>query len=167
MEDLLKQIKIALDNNLYLIALQATLTLPDICAALSSRNGKTKGDKYIKWYDENVTIKQQLSGNDCYYFRCAMLHQGKMQHKDISYSRVIFLEPYTTSIVLSGNIMSCGNEKAVTIDLLSFCNEIITCVYTWWNQNKNNDIVKNNYSKMVKCYPNGLPPFIVGAPLIA
>ena len=47
MEELINQIKIALDNNLYYLSLQATLSLPDICASLQSKDGKT-----TEYYDE-------------------------------------------------------------------------------------------------------------------
>ena len=51
MELILKEIERALDAKLYYLALQASLTLPDICGALQSDNGKATGDKYIAWYD--------------------------------------------------------------------------------------------------------------------
>ena len=50
MEELLSQIKKALESNLYLVALQSTLTLPDICSGLTNENGKSDRNDYIKWY---------------------------------------------------------------------------------------------------------------------
>lgn len=57
MEHILNEIERALDAGLYIVALQSTLTLPGICAALESDNGfNDNNDKatYIEWYDKNV-----------------------------------------------------------------------------------------------------------------
>lgn len=166
MEELLNQIKKALDNKLYLVALQSTLTLPDICAGLSIEDNETHRSDYIKWYEENIVNKQNLTGEDCYYFRCAMLHEGKMQHKDIKLSRIIFLVP-NSNCTFIGNIFDINGEKALNIDLPTFCNEMLECVLNWWQKNKEIDIVKKNYEKIVKYYPNGLSPFIGGISIIA
>ena len=47
MELILKEIERALDAKLYYLALQASLTLPDICGALQSDDGVAKNYKYI------------------------------------------------------------------------------------------------------------------------
>ena len=168
MEELLNQIQKAIENKLYLVALQATLTIPDICAKLSIEGNKdTYKEDYIKWYEENIKEKQELTGNDCYYFRCAMLHEGKMKHHKIEHSRIIFLVPNNT-FFLSGNIFKDINwDNSINIDLPMFCNEMINCATQWWEENKNNEVVKENYKTIVKYYNNGLEPFIVGIPVIA
>lgn len=166
MEELLKQIKKALECKLYLVALQATLTLPDICSGLSSKNGKSNKWDYIKWYDENIIDKQNLSGQNCYFFRCGMLHEGKMEHENLEFSKIIFLEP-NDMIICKGNIYECNGKKVLNIDVVSFCNEIINCTLEWWKNNKDDEIVKKNYETIVKYHVNGLEPFVVGIPIIA
>lgn len=167
MEEFLIQIKKALENKLYLVALQSILTIPDICAALSSKNSRTNENKYIKWYNKNVKDKQNLTGKDCYGFRCAMLHQGIMEHKKIEYSRVFFLVPndfihFKCNTFLEIN----GSNNAINLDLLDFCNEMINCASEWWEKNKEKDTIKKNYEKFVKYHANGLPPFLIGLPVI-
>ena len=54
MELILKEIERALDAKLYYLALQASLTLPDICGALQSDDGVAKNYKYIAWYDKRT-----------------------------------------------------------------------------------------------------------------
>lgn len=166
MEEFLNQIKMALDNKLYFIALQSTLTIPDICAKLSTTTEETTKKDYIKWYEQNIINKQQLTAKDCYYFRCGMLHEGKAQHKNMKLSRVIFLVP-NDNIVFSGNTFNINGKKAINIDLPTFCNEMINCALKWWNENKDDAIVKNNYESIIKYYPNGFAPFIGGIPVIA
>lgn len=165
MEELINQIRLALRNRLYLVALQSLLTLPDICSALSSKDGFSDKHRYIEWYDNNIKENQNLSGRDCYYFRCGMLHQGRAEHEQIDFKRIIFLEP-NSDFKLSGNTFNSNGEKALNIDLELFCNEILNSVLNWWNLSKDNNLVMNNYEKMIKCYSNGIPPFIVGISVI-
>ena len=167
MEELLNQIKKALECKLYLVALQSTLTIPDICAKLTIKKGNTHKPNYIKCYEENIKNKQKLTGEECYAFRCAMLHEGRMQHKEMEHSRIIFLLP-NNNYLFSGNLFgNINGQNAINIDLPLFCNEMIDCALKWWKMNKNNEIVKKNYEKIVKYHENGLAPFIEGSPVIA
>ncbi|MFQ5863201.1 MAG: hypothetical protein ACE5IC_08800, partial [Candidatus Brocadiales bacterium] len=95
MKDFLYQIQKGLDSNLYFLSLLAALVLPDICGAISSEDGQAKPEKYKAWFDKYVAPKYNnfLNGNDCYYFRCSLLHQGSSQHSKSNYKRVLFVEP--------------------------------------------------------------------------
>ena len=166
MEEILIEIRNALKYNLYLVALQSTLTLPDICSGLINDDGKSNKHDYIKWYDENMVNKQKLSGENCYFFRCAMLHEGKMEHEKLEFSKIIFLEP-NDFITCKGNIYQINGQKVLNIDVVDFCNEMINCTIDWWQKNKDNQIAKKNYETIVKYHANGLKPFVVGIPVIA
>lgn len=85
---LISEIKLALDNNLYLVALNAALTLPDICGKAEYPKLKT-AERYKKWYQEHIGQYEQcledkdnntgfpyLSDNVIYQLRCSLLHQG-------------------------------------------------------------------------------------------
>ena len=162
MEEFIKQIRIALDNRLYYLALQSCLSLPDICASLDSEDGRTTGAKYAKWYDENVNGNSYLSGKDCYMFRCSALHQGHTQNKNSRFSRIIFVEP-NPSFFMHNNIIN----GALNIDINVFCNSILEAVEKWIPEQHNNDLFLKNYELLIRRYPNGLPPFIVGIPVIS
>jgi hypothetical protein len=56
--------------------LHVTICLPDICAALESRNGETKGKLYIDWCDKYLP-NTELSGDERWTMRCKVLHQGR------------------------------------------------------------------------------------------
>lgn len=118
MELILKEIERALDAKLYYLALQASLTLPDICGALQSDNGKATGDKYIDWYDTYAKEPGNLSisGKDCYYFRCSYVHQALTTHERSSYSRIIFLAPTCQGITMHNNVI----KGALNIDVKRF-----------------------------------------------
>lgn len=164
MEDFLQQIEKALSYNLYYIALQSTLTLPDICGALQSTDGTATKAKYVDWYNTYFLKKTFLSADDCYYFRCSNIHQGKTVHKNSTYSRILFVEPSEkNSIVLNNNIIN----GALNIDVNIFCTDMIASVRNWLTLVKNDETFQENYSSFIKRYPNGLPPYIVGVPIIS
>lgn len=163
MEDFLQQIEAALDYNLYYIALQSTLTLPDICGALSSRDGEATKSKYISWYNKYFNNKTYLTAQDCYFFRCANVHQAKVIHKNLKYSRILFIEPQTVAITMH----NCILENALCIDINIFCREMISSVRIWLQTVKNDLNFKSNYKSLIKRYPNGLSPYIKGVPVIS
>jgi hypothetical protein len=60
----------------YWALLHVTVCLPDICAALQSANGETKGSLYVAWSDQYL-VDPVLSGSECWQMRCKVLHQGR------------------------------------------------------------------------------------------
>lgn len=164
MEFLLKEIEHALNNGLYFMALQSTLTLPDICGALQSSNGEANRDKYMTWYDTYAkeSNSNAISGRDCYYFRCSCVHQGISQHSKSSYKRILFLVP-NNNYTMHNNIIN----DALNIDIKIFCSNMISSVRKWEQEMKNNPNFIKNYDNLIKVYPNGLPPYIGGIPVIS
>ena len=53
-EEMIRQIRLASTHGLYYLALLGALSLPDICGALASDNGKATGPKYKDWLRKNV-----------------------------------------------------------------------------------------------------------------
>jgi hypothetical protein len=165
MRDLLEQIRGALHNNLYYCALFVSLSMPDICGAMESSDGQATKDKYIKWFDDYIGSKYRnfLVGEDCYDFRCSLLHQARSQHPKGKYSRVLFVEPSATTNVFHCNILN----DALNIDARIFCNDIIEGVEKWLKKIEAAPIFLQNYNMFMRRYPNGLPPYIVGLPVIS
>ena len=163
MRDLLDQIEVAINGRIYLVALFTSLAIPDICGAIGSENGCATQQKYIDWYDKNAKqICSYLSGEDCYFFRCSLLHQGSSQHPKNTYRRVLFVEPGKTRNVFHCNVLN----DALNIDLKIFCGGLIESARTWVAQNQNTDRYKKNTEKFMQRYSMGLPPYIVGVPVI-
>jgi len=164
MRDVLKQIETALDSDLYYVALFACLALPDICGAIGSADGKATRQKYEEWFDEHVGHKCQfVTGEDCYRFRCSLLHEGSSQHPKGRYSRVLFVEPSATTSVFHCNIL----DDALNLDVRIFCRDILSGVENWLQQHEGTQLYKKNYDKFMRRYPNGLAPYIVGVPVIS
>ncbi len=169
MKELLSQIKVAVDGHAYYLALYASLTVPDICSAMESNNGQANRSKYISWFDKYVADKYSACGNPtltgevCYFYRCAVLHQGRAQHPKLGYSRILFVEPGTTSNVFHNNVLN----DALNIDVGIFCNDVIEAANTWLQDAEETDNYKNNFSHFMQRYPAGLSPYIIGVPVIA
>ncbi len=162
MKNLTNQIKKGLENDLYFLSLFVALTLPDICGAIDSKDGKANGEKYKNWFDKHIK-KSALSGIDCYKFRCSLLHQGSSQHPESNYSRVLFVEPSATPNIFHNNIMN----NALNIDVSIFCQDIIDGVNLWLKEVEDTELFKKNYNKFMRRYPKGLEPYIVGIPIIS
>ncbi len=159
------QIKKGLETNLYFLSLFPTLVIPDICGALESENGEASPEKYKSWFNKYVARKYNgfLDGEDCYFFRCSLLHQGSSQHPKSTYSRVIFVEPSATKSILHNNVLN----DALNIDVRIFCNDLIAGAEKWLEENENTNLYKKNYNKFMRRYPNGLLPYIEGISVIS
>jgi len=165
MQEIIDQIRAANNANLYYVALLSSLTLPDICAALESDNGEASKAKFIAWFDTHIAPRYNgfLDGKSCYFFRCSMMHQGSTQHPRSRYSRVIFLEPGTSGMTFHNNILN----DALNIDVRIFCEDVCLTVERWWPNASMQPLFQVNLSRFVRRYPSGLPPYIVGIPVIA
>lgn len=165
MDFLSEQIKKALDAQLYYIAVMYTLTLPDICSALESQDGKTNGFLYKAWCDTWLLASYPtLTSDDLYGLRCGVVHQGKLGHPNMQYSRIIFTVPIPSSnVFIHNNVIN----DALNLDALQFCRDMVDAMTKWYNQKKEDTNVKVNLPQLVRLYPNGLHPYIIGMPVIS
>lgn len=171
MQTLITQARQAAESQAYYLSLFAALALPDICAAMSSSDGEAKRDRYIAWFDEYVAPMYSVglhhtpsfTGTDCYYYRCSMLHQGSSQHPRSSYSRILFIEPGVSTNVLHNNVLN----DALNLDVRMFCHDICDGADHWLASAEGTPEYKANYERFMQRHANGLPPYIVGVPVIA
>ncbi|MDE5599168.1 MAG: hypothetical protein K2J04_15240 [Lachnospiraceae bacterium] len=83
---LVQDIRKALENELYFVALSSALTLPDICGKTAYPDERSSRKRYISWYDEEIGKYEKnpddkdnmpyLSGEVVYSLRCSLLHEG-------------------------------------------------------------------------------------------
>lgn len=153
----------------YYLALAAALMIPDICGAMEAEDGRSTGARYRAWFDKHVAPKHRtsntgeplLSGADCYILRCSLLHQGTTRHQKSRYSRILFTEP--GPVTLHMNIL----DDALNIAVREFCQEMAEAASSWLATAKDNASFKHNYGKFLQRYPDGLPPYISGVPVIS
>jgi hypothetical protein len=170
MDDLLNQIEAAAQVSLYYLALAGALMLPDICGAMEAANGLSNRTRYAAWFNRYIAPKYTVgpehtpsfSGADCWSFRRAFLHQGRMRHPQLGYSRIFFTEPSVRGIVMHGNVFN----DAFNIDVRRFCADIVAGVRQWQVDVRDSPVVEANRSLFVQRYPDGLPPYVVGIPVI-
>lgn len=164
MRDLLEQIERALDANLYFLALLGSLVIPDICGAIGSEDGTATREKYINWFAKYATnICPFLSGEDCWRFRCSLLHQGSSQHEKSRYKRVLFVDPNATTNVFHCNVLN----DALNIDIRIFCLGMVAAARRWLDEVEGTELFKRNMQKFMQRYPNWLVPYIVGVPVVS
>jgi hypothetical protein len=171
MNDFLDQVEAGANTaRLYYLALAGALVIPDICGALESADGSTNGAIYTAWFDTHVAPLHvwggrppMLTGEDSYRFRCSFLHQGRTQHPKSGYSRIVFVEPGATTNVFHMNILN----DALNIDVREFCLEMVGAARKWVASVAGTQPYESNLAAFVRRYPNGLAPYIVGAPVIS
>lgn len=144
----IKDIKNALNNNLYFAALALSLTIPDICGMIMYPDLYSK-KRYIKWYDEYLGQYEEsprneereekmpfLNGEACYELRCAILHEGRNNIEDREL-KSINLDKFTLLLEEKNSMDSyCdgasvgGFEHKSTLDIQvrNICNKIVWVV---------------------------------------
>jgi len=182
MRDLLEQIERGLTANVYYLSLFAALAMPDICGAIDSADGEATGPGYIAWYDKwvgprfvesaqaliptgvnfPVEIENPLTGDACYRFRCSLLHQGTTQHPRSPFARILFIEPGTRGIEIHHTTLN----DALCIDLRHFCAEVVAGVRMWLAEVEGSPQFRANYDRFIRLYPDGLPPYFSGLPVV-
>lgn len=144
-ERILKEIDVALENDLYYVALFTALTLPDICGALDSQHGEASKDSYIAWFDTYVKphTGNHFNGFECYSFRCSMLHQGRVQHPPrLRYEKVLFLDPIRFNAVHDVVV-----DRVLYIDIFLLTYAMTRYAREWYERVRDTPRFKANYSK--------------------
>lgn len=81
----------------------------------------------------------------------------------MQYARVLFTVPNDQKNVFHNNIFN----DALNLDTMIFCKDMMNVVRQWLSMAQTNQFVKDNLAYLVQFRPQGLPPYMVGMPLIA
>ncbi len=165
METILQEIGRALRGKSYYVGIMLALSIPDICSALESEDGRTHPTKYKDWYNWHLAKKIGLSDDDCYSLRCGVLHQGRSQlaRKGNSYGRVLFVLPNPMMI----SVHNCVMNDALVFDAYKFCMDVTAAAQDWFKSAKSDKNVQKNLEHLLQYRENGLAPYIRGLPVIA
>jgi len=152
---LLEQIELCLQQRLYYVAIMASLVIPDIGGAIDS-NTRIEARiriRYVTWFDKYVkpryTGNLNLTGDECFYLRCSMLHQGKTK-PDNDKTKVSFMDfPQSNSPV---NPFSLQNDLGLLIEPRTFCNNMIYAAYNWLEVVHDDDLFKKNMKNFMTLY---------------
>lgn len=159
MIELLDQIDIASDSNVYYLALQGALTVPDIAGALGRESGEGNGHSYRQWVKENLpNWSLEEDAQMLWDFRCAVLHQyrGLLPERKGG-KRLVFTEPGpgVSSPFHGWRLNHNPEEQWVSQDLPTFCREITDSARSWLARNESNPIVQRNLEASIKRHPDG------------
>jgi hypothetical protein len=133
LDQILADIKRALDSNFYYLAIMMALALPDICACLESPNGNTRGrvgEAYKAWFRANLAAKfSNLTDVDAYQMRCGVMHQGHFgDDPRRNYDRIVLVgrnpnSRYQTDLVVS--ILPDVSFGGIDVDQLRLTGRIL------------------------------------------
>lgn len=168
MDVILAEIDRALNAGFYYLAVANCLALPDICAAMESADGEATGNRYKAWHDKWIAAAYpEITGGDMYYLRCGVIHQGVMAHRKMQYDRIVFGIPDIRSVYIHRSVTLYGGLKVLMIDANRFCRDVMASVSKWQAAMQNDANFKANMPRLFQLRPDGLPPHIVGYPVIA
>jgi hypothetical protein len=162
MDELITDIRKALEADLLTLALVGALTLPDVCAALESPDGRTSGELYARWVDKNLRGYRALRGEDMWALRCGVLHQQRSAAG--SWERVVFTAPVGRgkNFLFHKNVL----DDALNLDLGSFCEDVIAAAQHWFDAHRSDPAVAENLPSMMQWHPDGMPPYFEGIPVL-
>ena len=161
-DHILNEIKQALANHMFYIAISATLTLPDICVSLISKDGRSDGERYAKWCDAYLNSGfTYISGKDLWSLRCGVVHNARMGDLKHNVAKVIF------STSRNFRFSNCLFNDSYIYDAEEFCLNFIKHVKKWYKIHENDTLLKANINRLVKYHQDGLPPYFLGTTCIA
>lgn len=164
-EELVNEINKALENELYVIAVMAALTLPDMCGALEKENFWATNSTYMEWCKTNLPpeffslatpeLMKEMRNN--------LLHTGRLDDaKGKGSGRLILILP-NPGVTIS----NCNINGDYLTDVRLFCQGLCTAALSWLCVHKSDPIVATNLEKMVQKRHQGLSPYVSGIGVIA
>lgn len=152
---LIKNIELALENNLLYSALSLTLALPDVLSSLEQPNYRGR-QKYINWCNKYFFTQNHygndMNASDIYALRCAYLHSGMDKLSKQSISKIIdkFMFVYSNNgLLVHRNRIYLDNTYTLQLDLSTFCKEIIDAAKKFLEINKDDEAINKNAEEII------------------
>jgi hypothetical protein len=165
MDLLLAQTRAAMSAGLYLPALMLAVTIPDVCAALSSEDGKTTGPKYQEWLVTHANYS--LDGaRGLYQFRCRLLHEGSVNRGKPRAPRIAFVEPAPRRPQVHDLATQVGEDLVQWLSIPVVVEDLVTRAEAWHQKFGQTNRVQRNKARCVQVYPDGLPGHVSGLPVV-
>jgi hypothetical protein len=153
-EEILNQIQVGVQSKLRYISLFTAFSIPDIGGAIDSEDGKATGRKYIEWFDKYVSPKyfawkkQYLNGEDCYNYRCSVLHQGSTNNIKSRYTNTIFMRTEMKNVAYCG-AFTLQSNTVLCVDIDIFCENIVKAGWEWLEIVQETELYKRNSEKLI------------------
>lgn len=163
------QAQAAINVDLFFPALMICLTLPDICAAASSENGRASRSKTIAWLCEHGGYTRE-DAQLIYGFRCSLLHQGSGRPDKVEDTRIAFVAPDPNQTATMHWLITKRESETESIFWITaslFVDEICEAVKNWLNSHGSSATVARNLKRSARLRPDGLLGHFHGGPVIA
>ena len=157
MEDYICQLRATYSFQLYYFTLFGTLSLIDFCAALNSPCGETSATLFKEWFNKYLPqysstsfgSATSFSADECYKFRCRMLHQFRAEIDADS------MDPTVKSGKIAfrtstSKVHMCNFSGVYYLDIETFMENVISGVERWTDDVKNVPHVEENRKKIIK-----------------
>ena len=126
---LVNEIRKALEQDLFMVALTTALTLPDICGNAEFPNEKN-WKRYISWYDNEITSNKrngrgttvedmpELDGSVVYSLRCSLLHEGNpnINNEQLAKNKIKHIDHFVLTIEHGEGLVVCLDKSKVSRD---------------------------------------------------
>lgn len=160
---LLDEINAAATHGAPLVAVAMTVALPDICVSLISPDGRSTGERYRAWCEENLDKRFGfLTAEDLWSMRCGVLHNGRFGDLKHNVARVIFALPGTGM-----TMVNCRVNDAYVYSVVDFCRNFTEIVYSWAEEHRDHDTYKINIEHLMQYRFGGLSPYFSGITVLA
>jgi hypothetical protein len=158
LDEFIRQMGVLLDYKCYYACLSSCMILIDTCAGLESDRGGTTEEQFKKWFELNLSSylkpensETSISSDDCYNFRCKLLHQSRSKKSKSGKSGSV-------AFSLGPGIMhKCQFEGPYLLDIATFMNDLIVSVREWRRNVEGTSAFKKNYEYMIRI--SNKPPF--------
>ncbi len=123
---------------------------------------------YVTFIDSYTTTRELgLDGRSCYRLRGGVVHRGNAAgHPFFGATHVIFTVP-ESGVSFHAFSLKVGESTAAMFDLGKFCDAMAQAVRKWYAAHKDDEKVKANVRNLLSLRPDGIIPFIAGAPIVA
>lgn len=134
----LSEIEQCKSTKCYWALLHILLALPDVCASLECdpMSPTPVGDRYVKWCDTYFPPQPEVSGNDRYQMRNALLHAGsttphnlKSTHQT-SYAHFSYVDPDTFDVTV--HCTATSNGTVLNIHVSAMAEETKVALEKWF-----------------------------------
>lgn len=148
---LVKEVNTALDNELYFVALNTALILPDICGKAEYPDKKSS-ERYKQWYQDNIGQYEQapedkenntgfpyLSADVVYQLRCSVLHQGNPNVEKVKTGIdkfTLFIDNKNTFDIYEDSASLCGDTKTYRVSVRRLCLILTRAASKYYEKNK-------------------------------
>lgn len=163
MQQLIAEIRKALESGYFRCALGMALTLPDICGQVEYPKEKSVGARYKQWCDnylynqgfftntsdeeELKTGKQKyIDSNLCYKLRCAVLHSGNTDLGDdtLPIFQLHLGDKKGTGIYIEKTVQF-GSNTYINIDVHHWCLVLCNAAEEYYNNHTQKYLFENHY----------------------